>query len=299
MDNAPKQLSATSIADKLHQTAQIVNQKLVDMRLITYNGKTYDLTQDGKSKGGVYKYSDKLPRYIVWPESIINELQEPQENDSKSINATALGQHFGITPIRINSILSELGWITRDLKGWQLTNLGARMGGIQSRDQKSGVPYVRWPSSIHRNSILVATVNEAKGDEPQPITQTQIKEATPDAVGFRDKFPPQHRTQDGHYVRSKSEVIIDNCLYNYKVVHAYERKVPIDEEMYCDFYIPTAKVYIEYWGLDDEKYAGRKEKKLDLYKRNTLKLIQLSEKDVSNLDDTLPGKLLALGVTVE
>ena len=36
-------------------------------------------------------------------------------------------------------------------------------------------------------------------------------------------------------VRSKAEQIIDNWLYHKGIVHAYERRVPIEEEVYCDF----------------------------------------------------------------
>jgi len=34
--------------------------------------------------------------------------------------------------------------------------------------------------------------------------------------------------------------------------------VPIKEDVYCDFYIPKGKVYVEFWGLeDDEAYLER------------------------------------------
>jgi len=131
------------------------------------------------------------------------------------------------------------------------------------------------------------------------VSQDQPQNTEADAVEFRDKFRPEHRAQDGHYVRSKSELIIDNWLYVSKIVHAYERKLPIEEELYCDFYIPTGKVYIEYWGLQEDKYLTRKEKKLEIYKKYNLNLIQLVEKDVLNLEDTLPAKLLEFGIAIE
>jgi len=121
---------------------------------------------------------------------------------------------------------------------------------------------------------------------------------------FREKFEAKHRTQDGHYVRSKAEMIIDNLLYQYGLVHAYERKLPIEEDVYSDFYIPPGSnrpqgVYIEYWGLEnDEKYLERKKKKLELYKSNELPLIELNEDDIQNLDDVLPRKLLQFKIKV-
>ncbi|RLI39554.1 hypothetical protein DRO69_14140 [Candidatus Bathyarchaeota archaeon] len=109
---------------------------------------------------------------------------------------------------------------------------------------------------------------------------------------FRKKYPRKYRAQDGHYVRTKSEAIIDNWLYNHLIVHAYERKVPIEENMYCDFFIPQGKCYIEYWGMKEKQYLKRKKKKRDLYHNYKLNLIELTEKDIENIDDVLPKKLM-------
>lgn len=108
---------------------------------------------------------------------------------------------------------------------------------------------------------------------------------------FRKKYPAKYRALDGHYVRTKSEVIIDNWLYNKRIVHAYERKLPIEEDMYCDFFLPQGECYIEYWGMQDAEYSKRKRKKQELYRRYGLNLIELNEKDIQNIDDVLPKKL--------
>ncbi len=69
--------------------------------------------------------------------------------------------------------------------------------------------------------------------------------------------------------------------------------------MYCDFYIPAGKTYIEYWGLErDSKYAGRKQAKLELYHKYALNLIELTDDHIRNLDDHLPKLLLKFGVAV-
>ena len=112
-------------------------------------------------------------------------------------------------------------------------------------------------------------------------------------ISFRDKFPAVIRCEDGHKVRSKSEKIIDDWLYHHKIAHAYERKVPIEDEVYCDFFLPyDKKIWIEFWGLDDEKYLARKEIKKKFYTQNNKILIEISEKDVQMLDDILPQKLM-------
>jgi len=219
----------------------------------------------------------------------------------KLLTATAIGRFFKIPGTRINLLLSELGWIAKDIKGWQITELGKRLGGIQSKDRASGVPYVRWPESIVINKMLVTSVREAKGEVSPPIEYKPLHVAPDGIEEFRGKFEAKLRATDGHYVRSKAEIIIDDWLYNSKIAHAYERKLPIEEAQYCDFFINRGRgVYIEYWGYEsDPKYLSRKEKKRETYKKHGLQLIELTDEEISNLDDVLPRKLLEFGISIE
>ena len=180
------------------------------------------------------------------------------------------------------------------LKGWEMTPQGKALGGIQREDYKTGIPYVCWPEDIQNNKAFALSLKEVRGDLSQAIG---LGSSDKETKSFRDKFPAALRTADGHMVRSKAEMLIDNWLYMAEIVHAYERKLPIEEEMYCDFYIPTGKVYIEYWGYEnDKKYADRKKVKIDLYRKYGFKLIELNDDDVKNLDDVLPRMLLKHGV---
>jgi hypothetical protein len=82
-----------------------------------------------------------------------------------------------------------------------------------------------------------------------------------------------------------------------QIVHAVERKIPIEEEVYCDFYIPQKKIYIEYWGMEkNPKYAARMEVKKAIYQKYNLNLIELNDEDIMNLDDELPRRLIKFGV---
>ena len=58
--------------------------------------------------------------------------------------------------------------------------------------------------------------------------------------------------KDGHRVRSKSEVAIDNYLYDHNIKHAYEKAYPIDNnkdnDLHPDFYLSDYDLYIEHWG---------------------------------------------------
>jgi hypothetical protein len=290
-----KLISTTALSKTLGIPAKELFDHLQKEALIKKEGEVWVLTKKGEEKGGAYKESKQFGRYIVWPEDIelhISSTTSPQSSQ-KLITSTLIGKHFGLSANKINFILSELGWVNKGLKGWVITEQGKKLGGVQSEDKKSGVPYVRWPESILEVKSLVETVAEVQGTTHQAeSSNTQNEDVT-----FREKFIPKHRSADGHYVRSKAEMLIDNWLYMAEIVHAYERKLPIEEDVYCDFYIPTGKVYIEYWGYeDDPKYLARKKKKLEIYKKYGFNLIELSDKDVQNLDDVLPRMLLKYGV---
>ncbi|WP_022942667.1 hypothetical protein [Psychromonas hadalis] len=208
----------------------------------------------------------------------------------------AYGKAFELSANKINFILSELGWVDKGIKGWVATQQGIKQGAIQAEDKKSGIPYVRWPENILKSKSLLNSIAHVKGEVTATMTakETDISDA---CAEFRTKFEAKHRSADGHFVRSKAEMLVDNWLYMAEIVHAYERKLPIEEDVYCDFYIPTGKVYIEYWGYENEpKYLARKKKKIELYKKYNFNLIELQDKDVQNLDDVLPRLLLKFGV---
>ena len=133
-DTDSKELSTSALAKELKMSTQAIFQQLLEVGFIVRNEAGWDLTTAGKSKGGIYKYSDKYGRYIVWPTSIIVELDDSREDIGNNLlTATAIGKSLDTPANRVNSILSELGWIKKDIvKGWQITEQGKRLGGIQS-----------------------------------------------------------------------------------------------------------------------------------------------------------------------
>ncbi len=109
-------------------------------------------------------------------------------------------------------------------------------------------------------------------------------------------------TEDGHIVKSKDEAIIDNYLYNHKILHRYEKEYyPNNSEKYekpihPDWILPNyndlGNVYIEYWGIENsKKYEEEKEYKLQIYKEDKVTLISLYPKDITNLSEILEMKL--------
>lgn len=139
----------------------------------------------------------------------------------------------------------------------------------------------------------------------QPQEQTIIKhyeylnktakETKVESTDIRKQWDAPHRCNDGHYVRSYSEMLIDNWLYDNGFVHAYEKKVFLlknpEEKLLSDFYIPEGKIYIEFFGLDNVKYKARKEEKIRLYNNNNLNLICLEQEHIKILDDIMMPEL--------
>lgn len=284
-----KLISTTALAKKNSLMAKDLFLKFYNYGFIDKDeADSWILTQKGSSFGGVYLESKQYGKYIAWPENIdLNSFK------TEMLNATKLGQYFSLSARKTNVILSELGWTKKGIKGWLITSQGEKVGGLQSEDFKSGIPYVVWPIDILNNKNLIATIEDLSGN----TKQENINKEDNKKEDFREKFEAKHRATDGHFTRSKAEMLIDNWLYMFEIVHAYERKLPIEENVYCDFYIPAGKVYIEYWGYEnDEKYLERKKKKQEIYKKYNLNLIELEDADIQNLDDVLPKYLLKFGV---
>ena len=301
-----KKVSTSALAKTLEIPSKDLFNTLLENGLIERKDEKWILTETGRKAGGETYNHSKYGEYITWPENFnpLENKDSNQENKSsagKFVNATAVGKEFNLSSVRMNMIFAELGWTEKAIKGWAITKFGKSVGGIQ-KEHKSGGSYVLWPETILKNKALIRSINDKDSNEDS-ATQANNK-VTQDPDDFRTKFPANMRTKDGHQVRSRAEVIIDNALYDYGLAHAYERKLPIEEDVYSDFYIPSKNggkaVYIEFWGLEnDPKYAKRKEIKKDIYARYDLNLIELSDKEIQNLDDHLPRMLLKFDIRVE
>jgi hypothetical protein len=291
-----KHISTTALSKEIQVPAKEVFQRLADNGLVVRVENSWVLTDDGKQKGGIVKTHPQYGSYIAWREDFKNDpILKPIENDKNLITATVVGSHFGITKFRINPILSELGLVEKAIKGWTITQLGRSLGGKQFEFDKTGIPYVCWDPSILTNKRIIESLKEISGETE--VGHEDKLEVSKTQIGFREKFEAKHRSADGHYVRSRAEMLIDNWLYMSEIVHAYERKLPVEEDVYSDFYLPVGKVYIEYWGMEnDEKYSERKQAKIEVYKKYGFNLIELVDADIQNLDDILPKKLLKFGI---
>ena len=290
-----KKISTSALAKKLSISKYKLDELLLSAKYITKSENGYKLTDLGIKNSGEIKEHSKFGKYIVWNEDI--KIPNRLITQGKEFfSSTKIATKYNLKANRVNLILSEIGYIEKFQKGWSITVLGSKNGSIQKENNQNNIPYVEWNETIFENPTFLSTIKEIKGDVCEK-TQQEIDSSK--QLNFREKFIAKHRATDGHLVRSKAEMLIDNWLYMAEIVHAYERKLPIEEEVYCDFYIPTGKIYIEFWGLENEpKYAKRKEIKKAIYKKYNFNLIELTDKEVFNLDDILPKMLLKFGVQI-
>ena len=290
-----KKLSTTALAKKRNIESKELFKELKSRGWIYKKDEQWQLTKEGKMAGGVMKYNPKFGEYVVWPSNL--DLNKNIQS-SETLNSTKIGQEFNISAQRINAILSELGWIEKsNIGGWDLTKYGKRNGGFEM-EGKNGSPYVIWDKSILSNKSVLSSIDAATGksyENGSTNNETIFK-----TDEFRKKHEAKYRTQDGHRVRSRAEAMIDDYLYNNGVSHAYERRLPgIDEEVISDFYLPAGKVFIEFWGMEEnEKYQERKKKKLAIYADNNFNLIEMNDKDIETIDDILPRKLKKFGIKI-
>ena len=219
------------------------------------------------------------------------------------LTATKIGDTFGVSSQRVNNILAELDWIYEAAKGWKITYQGKKNGGVQ-KEHSSGGTYVIWPDTlIHSNEVFLRAIKPLGYEESKKVTESIIQNNN---VRPENKYPDTLlKAKDGHMVRSRAELIIDNLLYDYGIIHAYERELTVAEKIVLsDFYIPTRdgskSVYIEFWGIsDNEGYLERKKIKKEIYKAHKLNLINVEDKHLDNIDSYLRKAFLDFDINIE
>ncbi|BBB31152.1 hypothetical protein [Neptunomonas japonica] len=290
-------ISTTALSKLRSMSSKALFVQLESAGWIVRLEKNWELTPSGREQGGEVKQSDKFGSYIVWPAQLKIEGEAVvvayDKNDLHS--AANIGQKVELSARQVNALFSELGWVDRYHKGWQLTEQGKALGGVQKESQKTAIPYVLWPLAFIHNLAFQRSLKALKGDLGQALG---LNESTSEEVSvFRKTFPANFRAVDGHQLRSKAEVLIDNWLYLADIAHAYERRLPIEEDVYSTFYIPAGKIYVELWEHEsDPGYQKIKQQKLQAYSKYGLTLLELHESDIANLDDVMPRLLLKNGI---
>ncbi|MDK9761309.1 glycerol kinase [Vibrio sp. D420a] len=281
-------LSTSALAKLKDLEPKILFSQLKSAGYIVRGRDKWVLTERGEAFGGEYVDHTKFGQFIVWPENL---LIDTASTAGITLTATQLGQSLQLSAKKINLLLNELGWIRREDDGWHITNTGLKVGGEQREDKATNNAFVVWHDTVAKNKRLKQSVVEFLGKDAESHS-TDVSFSS-----FRQKFEAKHRTLDGHYVRSKGELIIDNWLYMAGVVHAYERPLPIATEIVSDFYLPSGKVYIQFWGSDKGAIDNKqKETTQKVYKEHGFDLIEIYPEDIPNLDSVLPPLLRQFGI---
>ncbi len=234
---------------------------------------------------------------------------EPEPIDPETlITATKISEYFEqhhglkISSRKLNTIFNELGWITKppyDVGGWKATRTGRRNGGVNIPPKGDGSPYVKWAPTTPDNKALLNAVRRMLGvakvhSEPKQQTFDDENVEPPSKANSM-------KSSDGHWVRSRGELLIDNYLFGTRIAHAYEQEIYLQDgsKMIPDFMAITPKgnVYIEFWGMEGKsEYDKRREKKKQLYKDNGLELIEIFPQHLDNLDAYLNAVFARYGV---
>lgn len=207
-----------------------------------------------------------------------------------------------ISSRKLNTIFNELGWITKppyDVGGWKATRTGKKNGGVDIPPKGNSSPYVKWvPKTLENKALLNAVI--------RTLGVPKIENETIQPVFSEENLEPPNKanskkSSDGHWVRSRGELLIDNYLFNNRIPHAYEQEVylPDNKKMVPDFMTITPKgnVYIEFWGMEgNSSYDKRREAKIQLYRDNGLELVNIFPKHLDNLDAYLSSIFVKYGV---
>ncbi|MEE3877645.1 glycerol kinase [Vibrio sp. YYF0003] len=283
-----EKVSTSALAKMRNVEAKLLFADLQRAGYITRQDDKWLLTEEGAKFGGEYVEHAKFGQFIVWPTTLHIELSS---TTGKTLSATQLGDKLNLNPKRINQLLSELGWINKSETGWNVTATGLRAGGKQRIDKESQHSFVVWHEVVLKNKRLKQSVVEFLGHDAESHSTDKSFSS------FRQKFEAKHRTLDGHYVRSKGELLIDNWLYLAGVVHAYERQLPIEQDVTSDFYLPTGKVYLQFWGSDHGEISqDNRETIRSVYEQHQFNLIEVDASELERLDEVLPQRLRQFGI---
>ena len=107
----------------------------------------------------------------------------------------------------------------------------------------------------------------------------------------------KYTCDDGRKVRSKSEKIISDFFFKYKIRAIYEKSVFYYSsdgktiELKPDFYLPDYDIYLEHNGLNNQSYKANKERTQQMYRELNYNVIITTEDDLEDIERVLKPKL--------
>ncbi len=294
VEQEASRLSTTALARKLNIPAQQLFATLRDYGWIERVGESWILNPKGEFEGGSYQQSRRYGRYIVWPESLVHHPLLAAIESNQRINAASMRRYYPRLHARqINRALAEMGLQRHSIIGWELTERGRALGGLQEESDNSGAFFVTWPHEIIDNPVIHRELT-IQSDQSQPLVQ--LSDAEPDLFASSAAALPSVGV-DGHKLHSALEMRVCNWLYLAQLAHACHRALPTEELVQADFYVPEGNVYIDCWDADIPAQAlSGKLHRRELYRTLKLRHIEINAADADRLDEVLGRGLLAFGI---
>ncbi|MBP6723944.1 MAG: hypothetical protein KA137_03855 [Halioglobus sp.] len=294
MELEQSRLSTTALARKLNIPAQQLFATLRDYGWIERAGESWLLTPKGEYEGGNYQQSRRYGRYIVWPEGLVHHPLLAAIESNQRINAASMRRYYPRLHARqINRALAEMGLQRHSIIGWELTERGRALGGLQEESDNSGAFYVTWPHEIIDNPVIHRELTR-QSDQSQPVVPAGDTE--PDLFASNAAGQPCVGI-DGHRLGSELELRVCNWLYLAQLAHAFQRALPAEDLVLADFYVPEGNVYIDCWDADIPAQAlSGKLQRRELYRTLKLRHIEINAADAERLDEVLGRGLLAFGI---
>ena len=326
-ESAPQALSTSALAKRLKLPIQQLFVTLRDYGWIDRRGKSWALTAKGELHGGGYRDSQRYGRYIVWPESLLEHPLITAIESNQRITPNGMRRYYGhLSARQINRTLTELGLQKPTLRGLEVTDLGERFGGRQERDEEHALWVVSWPHEIVDNAVIHRELTRLVGDgvavhEPEEVQVEAVEaverpadadtddptgdlfaESAESAEGSRDSAAtsataPQRYALDGHGVDSLLQLRVCDWLYEARLAHARNRRLPVLENLTADFYVPQAGLFIECWERDvPTDVLTRRLRVREVCRELELPYQEVAATDIERIDELLTRCLADLGI---
>ena len=319
MRDGDKQLSTSALAKRLKLPIQQLFVTLRDYGWIDRRDKGWALTAKGELQGGDYQESQRFGRYIVWPESLMEHPMITAIESNQRITPGGMQRYYPHLGVRqINRIFAELGLLKLSRRGLELSSLGERFGGRQERDEDNGLLIISWPHEIVDNAVIHRELNRLAGDgvipseiaappapsaQPEQPEQPAVDSLAPDL--FADVPPPetaiieatptQRQGLDGHAVDSVLQLRVCDWLYEAQYAHARNRRLPVEEPLSADFYVPALRLYIECWERDvPTQTLTRRLRTREVCRELDLAYQEIAAADIDRVDDLLTRRVAEL-----
>ncbi|MFK8041460.1 hypothetical protein [Congregibacter sp.] len=264
-------LSTSALAKRLKLPIQQLFVTLRDYEWIQRQGKSWALTAKGELQGGAYQESQRFGRYIVWPETLMEHPLVTAIESNQRIMPGGMQRYYPHLGVRqINRNFAELGLLNLTRRGLELTSLGERFGGRQERDEDNGLLLVSWPHEIVDDAVIhrelnrlagngtttddsgsgSAVIEAAEAPELDHVAPDLFSEANEAHAASGAEPDTQRHALDGHTVDSLLQLRVCDWLYTAQFAHARNRRLPVEESLTADFYVPALGLYIECWERD-------------------------------------------------